>query len=316
MTAVYHLDQMKDALENIDLLPEIEAGFLAYSSGDAVIPPVGEMLFDDPPGEMHIKYGYIRNQDYAVIKVAGGFYENTKRGIPSTDGLMLLFSRQTGQLKAVLLDKGYLTNVRTAAAGAVAAKYLAPKKIETIGVLGAGVQARMQVEALKPLTGCRKVWVWGLDDNETGVYKQDMEGVGFHVQTTLDPEEIAVNANLIITSTPSKKPLLESRWIKPGTHITAMGSDTPEKQELDPAILAAADILVADSISQCLLRGEIFHALEAGAIQKENIRELGTVISVASRRRQTEKQITVADLTGVAVQDIKIAAAVYNKLQG
>jgi ornithine cyclodeaminase len=315
MTEIYNLNQIKNALKDIDPLPEIEDGFKAYSRGEAVIPPVGEMLFEDPPGEMHIKYGYIKNQDFAVIKIAGGFYENVKMGLPSTDGLMLMFSQKTGQLEAVLLDEGYLTNVRTAAAGAAAAKYLAPKNIKAVGVFGAGVQGRMQAEFLKPLTSCRDIWAWGLNEEETALYKKDMEASGFNVRTTLDPEEAAAHANLFITATPSKKPLIKAGWIKPGTHITAMGSDTPEKQELDPDILAAADIVVADSIAQSSLRGEIFHAVKAGAVSKDKIQELGQVISEPSLQRQTEDQITVADLTGVAVQDIKIAAAVYRKLR-
>ncbi len=315
MTEIYNLDQIKNALKNFDPLPEIEDGFRAYSRGEAVIPPVGEMLFENPPGEMHIKYGYIKNQDFSVIKIAGGFYENVKMGLPSTDGLMLMFSQKTGQLEAVLLDKGYLTNVRTAAAGAVAAKYLAPKNIKAVGVFGAGVQGRMQVEFLKPLTPCRDIWAWGLNEEETALYKKDMEASGFNVRTTLDPEEAASRANLIITATPSKKPLIKAGWIKPGTHITAMGSDTPEKQELDPDILAAADIVVADSIAQSRLRGEIFHAVKSGAVSEDKIKEMGHVISEPSLKRQADDQITVADLTGVAVQDIKIAAAVYRILQ-
>jgi ornithine cyclodeaminase len=315
MTRIYHLNQIKDALKDINPLPEIEKGFQDYSRGDAVIPPVGEMLFEDPPGEMHIKYGYIKNQDFAVIKIAGGFYENIKMGLPSTDGLMLLFSQRTGSLEAVLLDKGHLTNIRTAAAGSVAAKYLAPKNIRALGVLGAGVQGRMQAQALLSLTSCRELWIWGLDKGEISLYKQDMQSAGFNVHTTLDPEEVAANANLIITATPSKQPLLKAAWIQAGTHITAMGSDTPEKQELDPGILAAADIVVADSISQSCLRGEIYHALKAGAITEEKIRELGRVIGAPSLQRQTDDQVSVADLTGVAVQDIQIASAVYKKLQ-
>lgn len=314
MTDIYNLNQIKEALKDIDPLPEIEAGFQAYSRGEAVIPPVGEMLFENPPGEMHIKYGYIKNQDFAVIKIAGGFYENIKMGLPSTDGLMLLFSQRNGKLEAVLLDRGHLTNIRTAAAGAVAAKYLAPKNIKAIGVLGAGVQGRMQAEALKSLTACRDIWIWGVDKGETALYKRDMEASGFNVHTTLDPEKVAAHSNLIITATPSKKPLLESGWVKPGTHITAMGSDTPEKQELDAGILTAADIVAADSISQSRFRGEIFHAVKAGALQEKKVRELGHVISDPALQRQNDDQISIADLTGVAVQDIQIAAAVYKKL--
>jgi len=314
MTKIFYLSQIKKALKNIDPVPAVEEGFQAYSRGEAVIPPVGEMLFEEPPGDLHIKYGYIKNGDYGVIKVASGFYKNLDLGLPTTDGLMLLVSQQTGRIEAVLLDEGHLTNVRTAAAGAAAAKYLAPKNIHSIGIIGAGVQARMQAQALKPFTECREVWVWGLDKGETALYKKDMEAEGFAVHPTLDTEEVAAQANLIITATPSKKPLLKTKDIKPGTHITAMGSDTPDKQELEPGILSRADIVAADSISQCRLRGEICHALQESTISEKKIRELGNVIGDASLQRQNDEQITVADLTGVAVQDIKIASAVYAHL--
>ena len=140
MPAVVTLAEIREALAAIDPLPLIEAGFAAYSRGEVVVPPVGELVFEDPPGDVHIKYGYVKGDDHYVIKIASGFVDNPKRGLPSGDGLMLVFSQKTGVLEAVLLDEGYLTNLRTAVAGAVVAKYLAPKKVSAAGILGAGVQ--------------------------------------------------------------------------------------------------------------------------------------------------------------------------------
>jgi ornithine cyclodeaminase len=160
----------------------------------------------------------------------------------------------------------------------------------------------------------RDLIVWGVDEEELDRYKDNMESRGFNVETTRDPEDIASSANLIITATPSKKPLLQVDQIREGTHITAMGSDTPEKIELDPKILQKADIVVADSVAQCLSRGEIHQALDAGVLEKEDIVELGKVILEPERGRSSEEQITVADLTGVAVQDIQISKAVYHAL--
>jgi ornithine cyclodeaminase len=142
-----------------------------------------------------------------------------------------------------------------------------------------------------------------------------MESLGYSVQTTLKTEDIAAQCNLIVTATPSKSPLLSADKVRKGTHITAMGSDTLEKIELDPNILQKADIVVADSISQCLLRGEIHQALKAGVLEKERIVELGNVILDPELRRISEEQITIADLTGVAVQDVQIAKAVYHALE-
>jgi ornithine cyclodeaminase len=227
---------------------------------------------------------------------------------------MLVFMQITGELVCILLDEGHLTNVRTAAAGAVVAKYLAPQNVHRIGIFGAGIQGRMQLEHLKPIVDCRDVVVWGMDQAELDAYKKDMELMGFTIRTTLDADEIASSCNLIVTATPSKTPLLKAEQIRKGTHITAMGSDTPEKNELDPEILRTADVVVADSISQCQLRGEISVALKAGLIEEKNLVELGNVIQDKKLQRSSDEQTTVADLTGVAVQDIQISKAVYEAL--
>ncbi len=146
------LDQIKSALPSVDLMGEIESGFIAYSQGRAVVPPVGELVMQDPPGDVHIKYGYLMGDDYYVIKIASGFYDNPKLDLPSGNGLMLVFSQKSGVLEAVLLDQGHLTDIRTAVAGAIAAKYLAPSKVARIGIVGTGVQARLQLEYLAPVT--------------------------------------------------------------------------------------------------------------------------------------------------------------------
>lgn len=314
MEKIFNLSQIISVLKELHLIQEIEEGFVAYSKGKVVVPPVGELNFRNPPGDVHIKYGYIIDDEYYVIKIASGFYESPESSRLTSDGLMLLFKKGTGELACALLDECHLTNVRTAAAGAVVAKYLAPKNVQCIGILGAGTQGRMQLEYLEPIVTCKKVIVWGINQQELDDYKKDMEPLGFNIQTTLNADDIASSCNLIITATPSTFPLLSADKIQNGTHLTAMGSDTPEKNELDPRILQKADIVVADSISQCLLRGEIHHALKAGLLKQESIVELGNVIINKDLQRTSEEQITLADLTGVAVQDIQISKAVYKAL--
>jgi len=314
MSAVLRLAEIKAALAGVDLLPLIEAGFAAYSRGEVVVPPVGELVFDDPPGDVHIKYGYIRRDDHYVVKIASGFLDNPKRGLPSGDGLMLVFSQRTGLLEAVLLDEGYLTNVRTAAAGAVVARYLAPREVTAVGILGAGVQGRMQLEWLRRARRFDRAVVWGVDEAELAAYRRDMAGPGLEIATTLKAEEVAAAANLIVTCTPATAPLLRAEWIRPGTHITAMGSDTAAKQELDPAILARADRIVVDSLAQSELRGEVYRAVAAGAIGRDRLIELGRVVADPALGRASDAETTVADLTGVAVQDIQIAKAVLAAL--
>jgi ornithine cyclodeaminase len=318
MTTILNLSQIKEALRNIDpvkgIIKGIEDGFVLYSQGKVVVPPVGEMIFDDPRGDTHIKYGFIKGDDYFVVKIASGFYDNPKIGLPTNSGLMLLFSQKTGELICILLDEGYLTQIRTAAAGAIASKYMAPLKIRRVGIFGAGAQGRIQLKYLSFVRDFKDVIVWGINQQELDAYKKDMEPLGFNIQTTFDSEEIASTCNVIVTCTPSSKPLLHVSQIQKGTHITAMGSDTPEKQELDSAILKKADRVVVDSLSQCLLRGETFHALQDGMIKKENLVELGTVISDKDLQRSSDDEITVVDLTGVAVQDIQISKAVWQAI--
>ena len=315
MPKIFNRAQIEDALRQVDVTTAIEEGFVAYSQGKTVVPPVGELVFEDPPGSVHIKYGYIKNDDYFVIKIASGFHGNLDLGLPPYDGLMLVFSQKTAQIECILHDECYLTNVRTAAAGAVVAKYLAPSAVERIGVFGAGVQGKMQVEALLPIVDCRDLIVWGTGEEELEAYREAMSGHGLSIETTLTSDEIAATCNLIVTSTPSEKPLLRAEQIRKGTHITAMGSDTLGKIELEPAILGKADLVVADSIEQCRLRGEICQALKAGILKEGDAVELGNVITDPALRRTDDSQITVADLTGVAVQDIQISKAVYEILR-
>ena len=305
-------EQIERALEGLDLLPMIEQAFAGYSAGRAVVPPVGELLLEK--GEVHIKYGYLRGDRTYVIKVASGFYGNAELGLPSSNGLMLVFEQRTGDLACALLDEGRLTDVRTAVAGAVAAKHLAPKRVERIGIVGTGIQAHLQLEYLLPVVTCRDVLVWGRGQAQLDRYVADMAPLGFRIEGTVRTEEILSSCSLVVTTTPSKKPLLLARDLEPGTHITAVGADTPEKQELDAAILGRADVVVADSISQCRERGEIHQALKAATLREDDLVELGDVIAGRATGRTSEQQISVVDLTGVAVQDVAIASAVFEAL--
>ncbi|MFT4538118.1 MAG: ornithine cyclodeaminase [Planctomycetota bacterium] len=305
---VISIESIKRALADIDVLPLIEEGFIHYSAGRAVVPPVGELEL--PDGGVHIKYGFIREEPYYVIKIASGFPSNAQHGLPTGDGLMLLFSQRTGQPVALLSDGGHLTDVRTAAAGAVAARALAPKEVKCIGVLGTGVQARMQVEYLTRTTDCRQLVAWGRNPEACGRYRSDMISKGFRVEIASTPQEVAQRSRLLVTTTASVTPLLTAADLCPGTHINAIGSDTPAKQELAADALARADIVVADSRSQCELRGEIARASEAGALDFARVIELGDLLAGKATGRVSQDQISVFDSTGVAVQDIQIATAV------
>ena len=311
MSTIINLKEIKSLVADVDVVSAMEQGFIQYSNGNSVVPPVGELLFEDPPGDVHIKYGYIKNDDYYVIKIASGFYDNPKLGIASGQGLMLLFSQKTGQLECVLLDEGHLTDIRTAAAGSLAVKYFAPKQIEAVGIIGTGMQARLQLLQMQENNPCKEVWLWGRN-HEHVIELQAKLGDEYNVHLAKTPAEVAQHADVIFTTTPSEEPLLSAENIKPGTLIVAVGSDTKDKQELESAILRKADLVIADSIPQSKSRGEIYQAMNAGSIRSESVVELGVAIQDVAKQRTSDEQIIVVDLTGVAVQDIMIAASVYS----
>ena len=307
------LEEIKKTLAGIDigtLVDAMEQSFVAYSEGRAVVPPVGLLQFDKPPGDVHIKYGYIHGEDVYVIKVAASFYDNQKRGLPSSHGLMLVFSQETGALLSILLDEGHVTNVRTALAGAVVAKYLAPSKVKAVGIVGTGTQARLQLQYLTAMIDCRNVYVWGRSNEALQKYVADMKVLGLDVTPTRSMQVITDHCNYIVTTTPSHKPLIMSKQVHYGTHITAVGADAPGKQELDPALLQRADMLIVDSKSQCSNHGEVAYAIRQGLMSSDSLIELGSLIK-NGLWCEHDSHITIADLTGVAVQDITIAKIVY-----
>jgi ornithine cyclodeaminase len=321
MTTVLKLDEIKRLIDTPQLIHEIEKGFALYSEGKVNVPPVGFLHFDDPPGDVHIKYGSVIGDDYYVLKVASGFYDNPKLGLPASDGVILVFSQKTGQPRLILLDECWLTDARTAAAGAVAAKHLAPGRVDRIGIVGTGVQAGLQLEMLRHVVDCQSCLVWGRDSNKAQSLIEDLRareavrawGLDLEVATEID--ELVAECNLIVTTTSAREPLIRADQVKPGTHITAMGSDDHGKQELEAGLLAKADRVVADSVSQCVDHGECFHAVRDELIAPGSILELGNVIMDPTIGRTSQDQITVADLTGVAIQDIQIAKMVDHALQ-
>ena len=310
MPTIIELKEITSIAEKIDVVAAMKEGFIQYSNDNTVVPPVGELIFKDPPGDVHIKYGYIKNQDYYVIKIASGFYNNAELGIPTGQGMMLLFNQKTGELVAILLDEGYLTNIRTVAAGALAASSFAPKEIKAVGIIGTGTIAKLQIQLLQQINFCKTIWIWGRDHTKVQQLITEL-GNEIDIRSAASCAELAQNANVIITTTPAESPLLQADDITVSTLIVAIGSDTHSKQELDSNILGKADLVIADSISQCMSRGEIHQALKAGVITEDKVIELGNALQDPKLQCTSDDQIVVVDLTGVAVQDIMIASSVY-----
>jgi ornithine cyclodeaminase len=253
--------------------------------------------------------------------MASGFYNNPELGRPVGDGLILVFSQKTGELELILLDKCWLTDMRTAAAGAVAAKHLAAQEIDHIGIVGTGVQARLQLEILRGVVDCKSCFVWGRDPAKVQIMIRDLrardniQAWGLEIKAAKELDDLVSQCKLIVTATSARSPLIRAGQVQQGTHITAMGSDDHGKQELEAELLAKADLVVADSVSQCVDHGECFYAVQEGHIEESAILELGHVIKNPAIGRTSEDQITVVDLTGVAIQDIQIAKMVDRALR-
>ena len=231
------------------------------------------------------------------------------RRLVSPAGLVLVFDATTGLLRMILLDNGYLTELRTGAAGALAADLLARRDVDTVGIVGSGGQARYQLEALLGVRRPRRVLVFGRSAPSVSTYAREMaERFGLEVRAVPSPREAVIESDIVITTTPSREPIVHAEWVRPGTHITAVGSDGPDKRELESAVLARADLIVADRLDQCLRLGEIHHAVAEGAIDAGRVHaELGAIAAGLERGRGSDHEITVADLTGVGVQDAAMA---------
>jgi ectoine utilization protein EutC len=313
---IFKEQEIRNLITYPEAITAMEKAFAAYSAGKAMVPPVVHLDVPENEGEVHIKAAYVLGTPSYTVKIASGFYKNKERGLPLSGGMMLVFDSQTGYPLAFLLDNGYLTDFRTAAAGAVASKYVASQEIQQVGVIGAGVQGRMQVQALSFVRKFKRVKVY--DHRTTNIvrYLEDMRGkvdADFSAAGTV--RDAVRGSQIVVTATPSREALIDSVWVEPGTHITALGSDGPHKQELDAQILAKADRVFADSIEQCIKLGEIHHAIRLELLKREDIDgELGQVISGAVPGRQSASEITVCDLTGVGVQDAYIAALAFEKL--
>ncbi|MFV1852569.1 MAG: ectoine utilization protein EutC [Thalassospira sp.] len=294
---------------DLDAIACVENAFHALATKDVRMPPILRLDIDEYNGEVDVKTAYVPGLDSFAIKISPGFFDNPKLGLPSVNGLMNLFSSKTGILEAVLLDNGYLTDVRTAAAGGVAANHLARKDAKHAAIFGAGVQARLQLKALTLVRDIASATIWARDiaKAEACAKKVSLE-LGIPISATDDGKDAASNADIIVTTTPSREPVLLADWVKPGTHVTAMGSDAEHKNEIDPALIGRADLYVCDSQAQTSILGELHHAIDAGIVAPDvAFPELGQIIAKLNTGRISADQITLCDLTGTGVQDTAIA---------
>jgi ornithine cyclodeaminase len=283
--------------------------FRADGEGRAHVPAVINLDVPAHRGEFHVKTAHIDGVPHIAIKIASGFYDNPAKGLPSGSGLMAVFDATTGLPVALLLDNGFLTDIRTGAAGAIAADVLAPRNIRTVGVLGSGVQARYQIQCLRSVREFHEIVAWSPTRAHLDAYCSEMRAAGIEARAAGSPRQVCFEADMVITATPSREPLVRPDWLRPGQHVTALGSDSPGKQELDAACLTRADLLVVDRLTQCASVGELRHALDGGVCRADRVHaELGEIVAGMKPGRTSADQITIADLTGVGFQDTAIAS--------
>lgn len=291
----------------------IREAFRADGEGRTVVPAVINLPVPGTRGEFHVKTAWVDGVPLVAVKVASGFYDNPALGLPTGSGLMALFDASTGMPLGLIFDNGFLTDIRTGAAGAVAAECLARRDARAVGLIGSGVQARHQVACLLQVRPIERVVAWSDDGPGLEMYCHDMRAAhGIEAVAAASAEEVCGESDILVTATPSRAPIVRAQWLRPGMHVTAVGADAPGKQELDAACLARADLVVVDRLSQCARFGELSHALAAGLLREAGVHaELGQIVAGRKPGRTTDDQITTCDLTGVGFQDTAIAATAW-----
>ncbi|HKJ50411.1 MAG TPA: cyclodeaminase [Gammaproteobacteria bacterium] len=295
----------------------VENAFHALATKSVVMPPIMRLDIIEHNGEIDVKTAYIPGVDSLAIKISPGFFDNPSLGLPSVNGLMVLFSTRTGMVEALLLDNGYLTDLRTAAAGAVAAKYLARADSRRAAILGAGVQAGLQLEALTLVRDIDSARIWARDPEKAAATADRLsQRLGFPVSACDEVAAATEGADIIVTTTPADRPILLAEHLSPGQHVTAMGSDSEHKNEIDPAIVADKARYFCDRLAQVKVLGELHHAIELRLVPAEaEYTELGQVIAHQRPGRDTERDITLCDLTGTGIQDTAIATLAFQRCQ-
>jgi len=309
-------DELRQIITITETINTVETAFAALAEDRVNVPGHFTLNLPNVNGEVQVKGIYLEEKPYYVIKIGNDFRDNPSINLPTHSGLMAIFDAATGFSAAVMFDNGYLTHMRAGAAGALTAKYLAKEQLERVAVLGSGHQAYAQIKSLKavrPHIGV--VSVWGPTPIKVDTYaRRIVEDHDLNVEIAPSIEAAIQGADVIITATPSEEPLVEAEWLKPGVHIIAVGSNRPYKQELHPNVLKHADVIIVDRFEQCVVAGEIHHALEAGVISNSDIQgELGDLIVGRIPGRSHPDQITVADLTGVDSQDSTVAILAMEK---
>lgn len=308
------LEAIRDKVPLYRVVTAVEQAFRALADNSVDLPAPMIASFRDLNAEVHVKGAYVRGGRHIVYKVATDFAGNRARGLPSGDGMFLLLDAATGVPDLLLEEHGYLTDLRTAAAVALTLKYLAPKETTQALLVGAGALARLVARAMIAELPIQRLTIWNRTATRATALAREFGGI---VETRVaEALEFEVRDHrLIVTATASTTPLIRAAWVAKGTHVTSVGTGSPEKVELEPALLARADKVVVDLLAQAERFGNLRHAIAAGALRRDQVHgELGAVVAGRLAGRESAREITIADLTGVGVQDAAVAQVVTEAL--
>lgn len=297
------------AIDADEALDTIAQAFRDHSAGKVQSLAVGHLRFDRPPGDVHVKGAHIGGRGMFAIKVASSFYENPDHGLPSSNGLMLVFDALTGAPMGMLSDDGALTDLRTAIAGAIAARLIAPDAPGLLGVVGAGTQAGLQARWIARTTGVRRIRVWARTQERAQGLAQELRADGLEADAASDLTALYREADLLVTTTPAREPVIGRDALRPGLRVVAVGADASGKRELAPELIAAAQLVLVDSRSQCAAYGD-----SAGAIAPARMVEIGEALAMPAPPRLAADAIAIADLTGIGAQDAAIAELAWRSL--
>ncbi|MFQ5711188.1 MAG: alanine dehydrogenase [Candidatus Geothermarchaeales archaeon] len=305
-------EDVKKLLTMDEALEAVETAFREKGLGRVQMPPKSYIFFKRYHGDLRPMPAYIEALNKAGVKIVGAYPENPKRfNLPLVMGTMILVDPDTGHPFSIM-DACWLTAMRTGAGGGVAAKYLSRKNARTLGIIGAGMQARTQFMAIDMVRSIERVYVNDIIPEKAQKYAEEMgKSCGADFIPVEDPSKAVRGVDVLVTATPTTKPIVRNEWVEPGLHINAIGADAPGKQELDFEVLKRAKIVV-DDWEQSSHAGEINVALSRGIITKDHVYgELGEVVAGKKPGRTSDDEITIFDSTGLSIQDVATATKVY-----
>jgi ornithine cyclodeaminase/alanine dehydrogenase len=317
-TLLLRKQEVRGLISMPEVIAMVEEAYKAFSSGEVVQPPYIGIDLPGHRGEIDFKLGYNQANEVISMKASSGGFRNNpqKHGVPNGMGTVLLFDGESGGLMCVM-DGSLLTGLRTGAAGAVSVKALARKDASRVTCIGTGNQARMQIRAIREVMKIGEVHAWSNHAETMAKFKADIESE-FDIPVVLasSKQQAVAQADILVTTTRGKGSLVEAAWVRPGTHIVAIGADAPGKQEFDPEIFRDAKVVV-DSIAQCVAKGEAQHAIAQGIITAQDIHaEIGEILLGRKPGRESDEETTIFDATGMAIQDNTTAARIYRTAVG